>query len=85
MDGHCLSERLIYKTSFNATISKYYCGTYENNFKENSNNQTGFFRNKFREKNTELCKQVRKEKDINNFINLDIAMKSQKYLWIKKV
>ena len=56
MDGHCLSECLIYKTSFNATISKYYCGTYENNFKENSNNQTGFFRNKSREKNTELCK-----------------------------
>ena len=56
MDGHCLSECLIYKTCFNATISKYYCGTYENNFKENSNNQTGFFRNKSREKNTELCK-----------------------------
>ena len=40
------------------------------------------FRNKSREKNTELYKYVwkLKERDINYSINCDIAMKSKKYI-----
>ena len=47
-------------------------------FKERYKNPKCSFRNKSREKNTELPKYVweLKEKDINYFINWDIAMKS---------
>ena len=81
MDGNCLSECLIYKASVSTTTNKYYYGTCENTFKERYNNHKCSFRNKSREKNTELSKYVweLKEKDINYFINWDIAMKVQKY------
>ena len=58
MDGNCLSECLIYKTSVSTTTSKYYYGTCENTFKEHYNNHNCYFRNKSREKNTELSKYV---------------------------
>ena len=46
------------------------------------NNHKCSFRKKCREKNTELSKYIweLKERDINYFINWDIAMKSQKYV-----
>ena len=71
MDSNCFSEYLIYKASVSATT---------NTFKERYNNHKCSFRNKSREKNTELSKYVwqLKEKDINYFINWDIAMKAQK-------
>ena len=82
IDGNCLSECLIYKASVSTTANKYYYGPCENTFKEHCNNHNCSFRNKSREKNTELSKYVweLKEKDINYFINWNIAMKSQKYV-----
>ena len=82
MDGKCLSECLIYKASVSRTTNKYYYGACENTFKELYNNHNRSFRNKSREKNTELSKYVgeSKEKDINYFINWNIAVKSQKYI-----
>ena len=67
------------KASVDTTTNKYYCGTFENTFKEPYNNHKFSFRNKFCEKNTELFKYVwqLKEKNINCFINFDIAMKSE--------
>ena len=48
----------------------------------NTNNHKYSFRNKSREKNTELPKYLWElnEKDINYFINWDIAKKAQKYV-----
>ena len=62
------------------TANKYYYGTCENTFKERYNNHNCSFRNKSRQKNTELSKYIweLKKKDINYFINWNIAMKSQK-------
>ena len=82
MDGNCLSECLIYKASVSTTTNKCYYGTCENTFKERYNNHTCSFRNKSREKNTELFNYIweLKEKDINYFINWNIVMKSQKYV-----
>ena len=72
MDGNCLSECLIYKASASATTNKYYSVTCENIFKERYNNHKCSFRNKSREKNTELSKYVweLKEKDIKMFVDL---------------
>ena len=82
MDGNCLSECFIYKASVSTTTNKNYYGTSENTFKERYNNHKCSFRNKSREKNIELSKYVweLKNRDINYFINWDIAMKSQKYV-----
>ena len=61
---NCLSECFIYKASVSTTTNKCYYGICENAFKERYNNQS--FRNKSREKDTELSKSVweSKEKDI---------------------
>ena len=66
IDDNGLSECLICKTSVSTTTNKYYYGTCENTFKERYNNHNCSFRNKSREKNTELSKYVweLKEKDI---------------------
>ena len=63
MDGNCLSECLIYKASASTTTNKYYYRTCENTFKECYNNHNCSFRNKSREKNTELSKYVWKLKE----------------------
>ena len=65
MDGNYLSECLIYKASVNTTTNKYYYGTCENTFKERYNNHKSSFRNKSREKNTELSKYVWELKEKN--------------------
>ena len=83
VDSNCLSECLIYKaSSVSTTTNKCYYVTYKNTFKERYNNHNCSFRNKSREKNTELSKYVweLKEKDITYFINWDIAMKLQNYV-----
>ena len=66
MDANCLSACLIYKASASTTTNKFYYGTCENTFKERYNNHSSSFRNKSRDKNTELPKYVweLKEKDI---------------------
>ena len=80
-NGNCLSECLICKASVFITTNKYYYGTCENTFKECYNNHKCSFRNKSREKSTELTKYVwgLKVIDIKYFIKWDIATKSQKY------
>ena len=77
MSGNCLPESFIFKASVSTTTNKYYNGTCENTFKEHYNNHKCSVRNKSREKNTELFKHVweLKERDINCFINWDVAMK----------
>ena len=82
IDGDFLSECLICKASVRTTANKYYYGTCENTFNERYNNQKCLFRNKPRDKNTESSKYIweLKERDINYFINWNIAMKSQKYV-----
>ena len=81
MDGNCLSECLIYKASVNTTTDTYYYGTCENTSKElyNKCNHKSSFKNESSEKNTELSTYVWdfKKKDVNHFINWDIAMKLQ--------
>ena len=82
MDGNCLSEWLVYKTSVSTTTNKYYHGICENIFKERYNNHNCSFWNKSRKKKTELSKYIwgLKEKGINYLINWNIAMKLQKYV-----
>ena len=82
MNGNCLSECFIYKASIDTPTYRIYYGTCENTFKERYNNHTCSFRNKSREKSTELSKYVweLKDKDVNFSINWDIAMKSHKYV-----
>ena len=84
MNGNCLFEHLIYKASVSTTTNKYYYVTCETTFEEHYNNHKCHFRNKYSEKNTDLSKYVwelkERERDINYFINWDIAMKSQKFV-----
>ena len=75
MDGNCLSECLINKGTVSTTANTFRYSTCENTFKERYNNHNYSFRNKSREKNTKLNK-----KDINYFINWNIALKSEKYV-----
>ena len=82
MNGNCLSECFIYKASVSATSNKYYHGTCENALKERYNNHKCSSTNKSCENSTELSKYVweLKEKNINYFIDWDIAMKAQKHV-----
>ena len=57
MDGNCLSEYFINKRSV-TTTNEYYYGTCENTFTEHHNNHECSFRNKSREKYTELSKYI---------------------------
>ena len=67
MDNNCLSECLIYKASGSTATNKYYYGTCENTFKQRYNNHKCSFRNKSREKNTELFKHVWELKERDNY------------------
>ena len=82
MNRNCLFEYLIYKASVSTTTNKYYYGTCETTFEERYNNHKCSFRNIYSKKNTDLSKYVweLKERDINYFINWDIAMKSRKFV-----
>ena len=74
MDGNCLSECRIYKASVSTTTNKYYYGTCENTFKERYNNHKCSFRNKSREKNTELSTYTWKLKERERLIILLIEI-----------
>ena len=59
LDKKCLSECLVYNASFDRLVTnetKHYYGTCEKNYKDRYNNHTGSFRNKSKEKSTELSK-----------------------------
>ena len=75
MDGKCLSECLIYKASVSTTTNIYYHGFCENIFKERYGKYKCSFRNKSREKNTELSKYVwelkKRSRRICGFVDLE--------------
>ena len=61
LDKKCLSECLLCNASvdrLDANETKHYYGTCEKNFKERYNNHTACFRNKSKEKSTELSKYI---------------------------
>ena len=80
----CLSECLVYHAQVDRSDinqSKSYYGTCEKNFKEHYNNHTASFRNKSKEKSTELSKYIWELKNCN--LNYDlkwsIACKAHPY------
>ena len=55
---NCLSECLVYNAVVNRSTTKNYYRTCEKSFKENDNNHTSLFRNKSRQKSTELSNYI---------------------------
>ena len=61
LNNECLSESFVYKAAVSQTpsqINKCYYETCEKTFKERSNNHTATFRNKSKQKSTELSKHI---------------------------
>ena len=84
LNNKCLSECLIYKATVLQTplqINKYYYGTCEKTFKERYNNHTAIFRNKNKQKSTELSKHIweLKGNSIQHQIGWDIASRARPY------
>ena len=82
LNQNCLSECLPYNTVVNTSTTKNHYGTCEKSFKERYNNHTLSFRNKSRQKSTELSDYIweLKENDENYTIDWLIAMKSHPYI-----
>ena len=82
LNQNCLSECLPYNTVVNTSTTKNHYGTCEKSFKERYNNHTLSFRNKSRQKSTELSDYIweLKENDENYTIDWLIAMKSDPYI-----
>ena len=84
LNNKCLSESLVYKATVSQTpseINKYYYGTCEKTFKERYNNHTATFRNKSKQKSTELSKHIweLKGNTIQHQISWDIASRARPY------
>ena len=82
LNNKCLSESLVYKAAVSQTpsqINKYYYGTCEKTFKERYNNHTATFRNKNKQKRTELSKHIweLKGNSIKHQIIWDIASRAR--------
>ena len=58
LNQNCLSECLVYNAVVNTSTTKNYYGTCEKRFKERYNNHTSSFRNKSRQKSTELSNYI---------------------------
>ena len=58
LKSSCLSECLVYNTVVNISTKKNYQGTCEKDFKERYSNHTSSFRNKSRQKSTELSNYI---------------------------
>ena len=85
MKKKCLSGYLVYNVlvdRLDTNKTKHYYGTCEKNFKERYNNHTASFRNKNKEKSTELSKYIWELKDNNMEHNLKwcIASKAHPYI-----
>ena len=85
MDKKCLSGYLVYNAlvdGLDTNKTKHYHGTCEKNFKERYNNNRASFRNKNKEKSTELLKYIWELKDNNIQHNLKwrIASKAHPYV-----
>ena len=82
LNQNCLSECLVYNTDVNTSTTKNYYRTCEKSFKERYNNHTSSFRNKSRQKSTELSNYIweLKENGENYTIDWLIAMKAHPYI-----
>ena len=82
LNENCLSECLVYNAVVNTSTTKIYYGTCEKSFKERYNNHTSSFRNKSRQKSTELSNYIweLKENGENYTIDWLIAMKAHPYI-----
>ena len=83
-NNKCLSESLVYKAAVSQTplqINKYYYRTCEKTFKERYNNHTATFRNKSKQKSTELSKHIweLKGNGIQHQTSWDIASRARPY------
>ena len=83
-NNKCLSESLVYKAAVSQTplqINKYYYRTCEKTFKERYNNHTATFRNKSKQKSTELSKHIceLKGNSLQHQISWDIASRARPY------
>ena len=58
LNQNCLSECLVYNAVVNTSTTKNYYGTCEKSFKDRYNNHTSSFRNKSRQKSTELSNYI---------------------------
>ena len=63
LNQNCLSECLVYNAVVNTSTTKNYYGTCEKSFKEKYNNHTSSFKNKSRQKTTELSNYIWESKE----------------------
>ena len=82
LNQNCLSECWLHNTVVNTSVTKDYYGTCEKSFKERYNNHTSSFRNKSRQKSTELSNYIweLKVNDENYTTDWLIAMKAHPYI-----
>ena len=82
LNQNCLSECLVYNAVVNTSKTKNYYGTCEKSFKERYKHHTASFRNKSRQKSTELSNYIweLKENGENYTIDWIIAMKAHPYI-----
>ena len=86
LNKKCLSGYLVYNALVDWLVTnktKHYYGTCEKKFKERYNNHITSFRNKNKEKSTELSKYISELKDNNTQHNSKwcIASKAHPYIW----
>ena len=82
LNRNCLSECLVYDAVVNTSTTKNYYGTCEKSFKERYNNHTSSFKNRSRQKSTELSNYIweLKENGENYTIDWLIAMMCYPYI-----
>ena len=84
LNNKCFSESIVYKAAVSqrsSQIKKYHYGTCEKTFKERCNNHTATFRNKSKQKSSELSKHnwELKGNSIQHQISWDIASRALTY------
>ena len=81
---NCLSECLVYNAVVNTSTTKNYYGICEKSFKERYSNHTSSFRNKSRQKSTELSMEIeRKRRELHNQL-VNCSEGTSIYLWNKE-
>ena len=85
LDKKCLSGYLVYNAlvdRLDSNKTKHYYGTCKKNFKEHYNNHRASFRNKNKEKSTELSEYIWELKDNNIQHNLKWRIASKAHLYV---
>ena len=82
LNQNCRSECLVYNAVVNTSKTKNYYGTCEKSFKERYKHHTASFRNKSRQKNTELSNYIWELKENGESYTIDwlIATKAHPYI-----